>query len=470
MATRISDALQVSHGNLEAHGAFDAFTDIDSHFHIHPSLLAVTTVPELADADALFKAHFTKIIVLLNGANNQNDILYRNAVKQLVFPEIPLAALGYAKDNTRGRAIGIKLADQIAETAFQIVKAGIKDPVIFELVGLFEEDVGSDLISDMTLWLIVPGILKFNERIVKNLNLKTIKTQVANTIQSLPLDADTGKPILLIPKDILSPLPVATSFDDIDTVCNYNDEVRDVINKRIGRTWGDARNKIHKRDIKKALLDNPALLKDLLEQYKQTPPAKYDYENDPLGELLWFEASREFAQQFPIKLKPIPDHTHVVQVVTQICGQYKRLIEQNGLFKLLYDQHESLKPERAAQLLFYGIADAYCAANNLDLSREPDAGRGPVDFKVSKGYNSRVAVEVKYSSNKRLAHGYETQLPIYNDAEKTFHSIYLVLQTTSSVSGIERIKALRAEAVADKRRAPEIIVIDATDQPSASHA
>jgi hypothetical protein len=40
--------------------------------------------------------------------------------------------------------------------------------------------------------------------------------------------------------------------------------------------------------------------------------------------------------------------------------------------------------DRAAQLVFYGIADAYCSANNLDLSAEPNAGRGPVDFRLAR--------------------------------------------------------------------------------------
>src|ERR1700733_2531040 len=288
MATRISDALDVSHAKLNAQGAFDAFTDIDSHFHIHPALLAVAGTKELSPSAARIKQHFTDVIVLLDASNNETDVFYRKARSKLIFPEIPLAALGYSKDDTHGRAIGKKLANQITGTAVQIVKAGIKDPEIFELVGLFEEDVGSDLIRDMCLWLILPDILAFNERVAKNLNLKTIPAEIANLSRPLPLNLQTQKPILLIPEEILSPLPVATCWDDINTVCSYNEDVRNHVNKNIGRTWGDARNKIRKGDIKRALLHNPELLKDLIEQYKNKPPEKYDYSNDPLGEIIWF--------------------------------------------------------------------------------------------------------------------------------------------------------------------------------------
>ena len=37
-----------------------------------------------------------------------------------------------------------------------------------------------------------------------------------------------------------------------------------------------------------------------------------------------------------------------------------------------------------AQLAFFGLRHAYCEANDLDISPEPDAGVGPMDFKISK--------------------------------------------------------------------------------------
>lgn len=103
------------------------------------------------------------------------------------------------------------------------------------------------------------------------------------------------------------------------------------------------------------------------------------------------------------------------------------MIEDNQLCKLLYDKNGKRKHESAAQLLFFGIADAYCSANNLDISPESDAGRGPVDFKVSKGANIKVLVEVKLTSNSKLEKGFTSQLPIYQKSEKSHKGIYLVI-------------------------------------------
>ena len=60
----------------------------------------------------------------------------------------------------------------------------------------------------------------------------------------------------------------------------------------------------------------------------------------------------------------------------------------------------------------------YCDANDFDITPEADGGAGPVDFKISKGYQYRVVVEMKLSSNSNLVHGFEVQLPEYQKAEK----------------------------------------------------
>lgn len=45
-----------------------------------------------------------------------------------------------------------------------------------------------------------------------------------------------------------------------------------------------------------------------------------------------------------------------------------------------------------SRLIFFGVADAYCAASNLDISREPQTGHGPADLKVSAGGFGRIKV------------------------------------------------------------------------------
>lgn len=98
------------------------------------------------------------------------------------------------------------------------------------------------------------------------------------------------------------------------------------------------------------------------------------------------------------------------------------------MWKLLYDDKNNPKHENAVQLLLFGIADAYCVANGIDISREVNNGQGPVDFKFSEGAQNKILVEVKLTSNQQLIHGISKQLPIYMEQENARKAIYLIIE------------------------------------------
>jgi hypothetical protein len=243
-----------------------------------------------------------------------------------------------------------------------------------------------------------------------------------------------------------------------------------VVNKIVGNTWKRATRGLSKRELKDAILRYPDLLKDLISLYKKKRATHYDFAKDPEGHLAWYDTAVEFAARYPLPLvQPSPPSPEaVLQLVLAIADHFKRLVERNGLNRLLYERSHRLRHETFAQLLFFGIADAFCEANNVDLSREPNAGRGPVDFKVSSGYLSRVLVEVKYSSNRNLRAGFESQLPTYAKSERTSSTIFLIIRTTESTSQIDRVRRARSKALKEGRRVPELVVIDARLKPSAS--
>lgn len=125
----------------------------------------------------------------------------------------------------------------------------------------------------------------------------------------------------------------------------------------------------------------------LIAAYKATPKKVYDFSEDPAGEYVWLSAAREYTEKYPLSLSQVPLETSddVLTIAKTICNQFKTLVEDNGLSKLLYNSNGTSKHESAAQLLFYGIADSYCDANNIDLTKEGNSGRDPVDFKLSRG-------------------------------------------------------------------------------------
>ncbi len=469
MPNRISTILNASSKDLNKKGAFDGFIDIDSRLHVDPSLLEFSKIKEFKESKKTFDKYFSEVLALINGSKKEGDKLWREAKKRLEFKEIGNTALGYSKSGTVGNAIGSVLANKILVTVTQIVDAGIKDPVIFELVGMFEEGVSADRISDMTVNILFDNFAVYSNRVAKELKAPLKKFNIKETEYELPFDPVTGNEIILVPKTLLNNLPIATSWDDIDRVCRYNDSLRSKVNKLIGKSWKSA-TRVSKRELKRLLLEEPELLKDLISQYKSKPRSNYDFQNDPLGEFIWAELSEKAPETYPLDLKSYKPVTaeNILKVVREICEQFTSLIENNGWFEYLYDNTGKLKPERAPQLLFFGIAEVYCIANNLDLNRETNAGIGSLDFKVSKGFQAKVNVELKYSTNPNLTKGFEKQLPAYNKAEKTNTSIYLVIQTKRSKKNIETLHKLADEKKQKGERVPEIIIIDGQKQLSAS--
>lgn len=469
MPRKISTLLNTSGKDLDKKGAFDGFIDIDSRLHVDPSLLVVCKIKEFKNSHKTFEKYFSDVLALVSGSKKEGDKLWEEAQKRLHFKEIGNTALGYSKDGTGGNAIGPILANKILKTVAQIVEAGIKDPIIFELVGMIEDGVGADRISDMTVNILFDNFADYSSRVAKDLNAPLKTFNIKDKDYQLPYDPVTGNEIILVPKSLLNNLPIATDWDDIDRVCRYNDSLRYKVNKIIGKSWKSA-TRLSKRELKRILLEEPELLKDLITQYKSKPRTNYDFQNDPLGELIWAELSEKAPKNYPLDLKSYKPVTadNILEVVKQICDQFSSLLENNGWFEYLYDNTGKLKPERAPQLLFYGIAEVYCIANNLDLNRETNAGIGSLDFKVSKGFQAKVNVELKYSTNPNLVKGFQNQLPAYNKAEKTDTSIYLVIQSKRGRKNIDALKKLAENSRKAGERVPEIIVVDGQKQLSAS--
>jgi hypothetical protein len=156
----------------------------------------------------------------------------------------------------------------------------------------------------------------------------------------------------------------------------------------------------------------------------------------------------------------------IVRVIMDALNIFKHHVENGNLWEELWAGGQP-KRERAAQLLFFAIADAYCRANNVDISGEPNMGGGPVDFKFSDGYNAKVVVELKKSSGS-VEHGFSRQLERYKKASQTDFGIFVVIDYGGDSQKIRRIEKLRGKTIEQGLRASDIVIIDARKKASAS--
>src|SRR5947207_3124372 len=97
---RLSQALGVAPSKLLNKGVFDSYLGIDSRLHIDPALLRSTRVPEFKNSLQRFTNYFDDVILLIAKAT-RGGALQRQAIRKLIFPEIPAAALGFAEGSNR---------------------------------------------------------------------------------------------------------------------------------------------------------------------------------------------------------------------------------------------------------------------------------------------------------------------------------------------------------------------------------
>ncbi len=127
---------------LEKTGVFDVILDVDTRVFIDPALLELCTEPEFIEAREKLERYFSNIITLLAHSKNNQDIYWKKADQLLKFKELSGTCFGYSKYGTGGNAIGPVLRKAILSTIKELMTAGETDPVLFELLGVFQEGVG----------------------------------------------------------------------------------------------------------------------------------------------------------------------------------------------------------------------------------------------------------------------------------------------------------------------------------------
>ena len=142
----------------------------------------------------------------------------------------------------------------------------------------------------------------------------------------------------------------------------------------------------------------------------------------------------------------------------------KDVIENKGGHRLFYANGKPIRKEKDLQLLFR----LTWFASPSDVSSEVDDGRGPVDFKISRGSLDKALVEFKLASNTSLARNLENQVEIYKAASDTSHALKVILYFTQEQQA--KVSSILQRLRLDK--SDDVILIDgrADNKPSGSKA
>jgi|GEM_PF-2050430 len=477
----LSEHLGVTAEKLDEYGVLNTNLGIDTKLFIDPKLLKISDIPEFKDAAERIRAYFARFMQLHAQAKVSKRV-YDLMIAMIAVKEPKGLAIGYGDKRDTGTAIALSVANQSVWSLEEMLRIGINDTEVMEMLGLFVKNFGADSISDLMAHIIYQQLCEYTQRIALNMGVDVHVFTISESKYRLPRHPYKNSQIIFVPMDILNELPLATEWSEVADAAAQNERVRRDFNNLVGGNVKDYAAKVKKSP--EILLSSASDLRTLLNVYREVAPSPYNKLTDPLGAMRLNAYLDEISGTIPAETRQFTSTNEVYsQVIQSIIPQFRRHIEELGANKMLYQRVgdklqkvDDTKPihEEAAQVLFHGIADQVCAHNNIMLSRESKTAPGAVDFSLGTAYDDKVIVEIKKSNNKNLLEGYKKQLVRYERSEAADKAVYVVVivhrssKKRTTVSQLDELKELYRLKQESGERCPTLEIIDGLIYESAS--
>lgn len=390
--------------------------------------------------DELFKDSYTEIMcffqqvfeLIAYSGGETNHLSYKKAESMLMFPEVNSICLGYSKSQ-QGAGTGPKWAKKLTSNISKIISKGIINISHFEELGIFCEGIGPDRLSDMTANLLKERLIIYTQKICNLHNIKMELTRVQNAYfdyeysrwssgqYHLPVNRyKKNTPILLVPKDFLNVLSEING-DDFYRTLQWSENLRNDINYEIDKN-------LNKERISEIAIENYGIVKKYIDIVERRDTKTFGEIMQQTLRYTWYGHSKKIAMDNPFSFSDIMDSEKFFEKIIDFVYYYKNFIELKSGYKLLWNDTKSIpRNEEDGQLLFKGILDEHCRANNIDFTREVNQGMGPIDFRFSSGYSNRVLLEAKLAKNTKFWNGLKKQLPYYMKVDSCKKGIFMVI-------------------------------------------
>jgi len=454
---------------------FDPILSIDTRLFIDPFLLYATERGNFEGSHKEVITFFNSVFNLVaKSAGNSASVSWQKAVGLLRFGEVEELCLGYTGAGTKGSGSGTLLARVIAGALWEAVQAGLKEITHFEEIHILREGIGADRISDITAGLIRRRLAMFTEEVCQRYGVATdvvryprgyydLEKEYWSPFEThLPRNPYNRKPVLLVPRQYLRNLPTITP-EDFWEYCylNENDTLRTEYSRDITKN-------VNKKTIIDFARRHPDIRERYISDVEKREPDPYDLNRDERGLVRWYEATASYCVQHPLSFL-VTSKAEFLRSIDSMVREFENYVENNRGWQLLRNDNGTPRREEVAQDLFLGIVKHYCKANDIDISREPNIGRGPVDFKVSAGHDLRALLEVKLAKNSKFWNGLERQLPKYQEAEGIEVGYFLII--VYSEKDLEKIKEIQERVrTVSKKTGYDIkpVIIDARSNPASA--
>lgn len=429
---RFSDAFGITRGPQD--DWFDPTLETDTQLFVDPFLIADESNDYWRQPYSRLVTFFNLAISLVTEARGRrNSRPWRMAQNLLSFPEPAEFALGYGRNTIYGAGTGRILGQFMIEAANDALAAGIRHIDNFEELLLLGNAVGPDRISDLTCNILKSAFINYTVDICKRHNLpiqempvKHIDWRVeeARWIDGYPVLPRNpnypGTAVLLVPSRFLRELPTVDPGAFWDWAwLTYEDDLRDRFNYQIARD-------VSRREIVRlAEFRNRALW---LEYLRSLRPRPYDISADIHNRIVPYDISTQLAEF--IQVVPPATADDFCDWVARLLTDFIWTMEEKAGWELLWNG-DVPRSERTCQIALEQTVLLACRQADVDLTREGHTGRGPVDFKLSVGWERRAQVEVKLASSGSLQRNVRFQLPQYLQSEGIECGYLLVFQFTA---------------------------------------
>lgn len=479
-----SDYFCVERHTLDTYGAFNISLINDLPVFIDPFLIFNSNKPQYQ----VLHLEIIKYVRFLREMSEREKISSGLLKSWYRFPEVRQTWLGYSKVGNKGSGLGSAFSSALNESLHSIFKNFGNEEITksshLEKLCLIKDGVGKDNISDFATNLIKGFLCEYTQEFAKKfISPNRIKRVSINhtkfnyetrswerTYFDLPyIDGDF---VLLTPKDILTKdeawINKHDLIGDFDEVASSlpNDILRSQINEYLTRQIPD---KPKKKDIDHAIAATIRKFPEIIDYYilfkenNGDKAVKLSDEKIKETESVFINQVGDLIQALQSANEFYTKQTRTYEETLNRVHFLKQVIENNDGYRVFYVKGQPVKRESDLQLMF---RLTWYAAQE-DVNSEVNNGRGPVDYKISRGSKDSTLVEFKLASNSKLKQNLEHQVEVYEAANKTKQSIKVIMCFSEN----ERVKTKRVLNELKLKNPSNIVVIDASrdNKPSASN-
>ena len=485
MNVYFSDYFNVTLDDLDAYGAFNVSLINDLPVFIDPFLLFNSEKKEYQTLHQNIIGYITFLREMSEGGQISAGLVSH----WFLFPEVKQNWLGFSKIGNGGAGLGPQFASALNENLATIFSDFGAEKVTksshLEKLCLVKSGVGKDSISDFTTNLIKGYLCEYTEDFaLKYMNKSRTKSvQVPHSEFNYPtrrwvskkfrlpyIDSDY---VLLTPKDILTKDEAWINKHDI--IGDFDEIIASIPNIELVAQINDylirqIPAKAKQREINEAIARTLRKYPELIDRY-----IRYKEDNGDKAVALSEQNIREIEGIFFDQVSRLVDDLRKEGNFYQKCGDtyeeayqrvlfLKQVIENNDGYRIFYIKNEPVKRESDLQLMFrltwYASGD--------DVNAEVNNGRGPVDYKISRGARDSTLVEFKLASNSKIKQNLKKQVEVYEAANQTKKSIKVILYFSEA----ERLKVQKIMKELKLEEGKQIVFIDAQsdNKPSGSNA